>query len=191
MTGIIILAAGQSARMGSPKQNLSYKGKTLLQHAVDEATASVCEPVMVILGAYADEIPVKTDSPKVSTIINTQWTEGMASSIRTGIAQMQKNNAVTACIIMLCDQPFVDAQLINQLVTTQYQSKKGIIACTYKQTTGVPVLFSRAYFSQLLQLQGNHGARRLLTQYQHDTAIINFNSGAIDIDTSDDYTKLL
>jgi molybdenum cofactor cytidylyltransferase len=190
MTGIIILAAGNSARMGQAKQQLAYQGKTLLQHAVHTALASVCKPVVVVLGASADDIINDIKDEPVTIIQNPQWQEGMASSIRAGVAALEKNTEITAAIIMLCDQPFVDADLINSIVDLHASSRKGMVACAYNNTLGVPALFSRDYFAQLLNLQGHDGAKKILTSQKHNTAVIPFALGEIDIDTPTDYDKL-
>src|ERR1700742_4629961 len=102
MTGLIILAAGESSRLGKPKQNLLFNGQTLLQGAVDSAQRSTCDPVIVVLGANADQInPIAG----VTTLYNKDWGEGMASSIRTAINEINKDVSVDKVIILLCDQP--------------------------------------------------------------------------------------
>ena len=190
MTGLIILAAGQSARMGQPKQQLLYKGKTLLQRTIDIATASICSPVIVVLGAYADDIIAGIQQAPITIVYNPNWAEGMASSIKTGITELQKTDGINAAVIMPCDQPFVNTNLINKLVKQQ-QSGKGIIACSYSQTVGVPAVFGRQYFATLQNLQGRQGAKQLFSKFAHDLSVIDFPSGATDIDIPDDYQKLL
>ncbi|MBW4889070.1 nucleotidyltransferase family protein [Mucilaginibacter sp. HMF5004] len=191
MIGLIILAAGESSRMGQPKQQLPYKGKSLLQHAMHTALSSVCKPVVVVLGAYADEISREIKSEPVTIIHNQEWQEGMASSIRLGIAELEKDPQISSVVIMLCDQPFVDTTLVNELVNQQKNTRKGIIACSYNDTIGVPVLFTRIYFERLMLLQGTEGAKKILTQYPHDMAVIPFAPGSIDIDTQSDYDNLM
>ena len=190
MTGLIILAAGQSARLGKPKQKLLYKGNSLLQQAVKTALASVCKPIVVVLGAFADDILPDIESYAVQIIRNQNWDEGMASSIRAGIAQLQKTPGITRALIMLCDQPHVDAALLNNIVQTKQQSPKGIIACAYNNTVGVPALFDKRYFDKLLSLSGNQGAKKILAAYADDTQTIPFPLGAVDIDTLEDYEGL-
>jgi molybdenum cofactor cytidylyltransferase len=190
MTGLIILAAGNSSRMGRPKQTLVYQGKTLLQHAIQAAVQSNCEPVFVVLGAYADEVSAEIHDESVIIIHNPKWQKGMASSIRAGIAELEKNEEIDSVIIMLCDQPFVDTGLLNSLVELQQTSNKDIVACSYHNTLGVPVLFSKAYFASLLELEGHEGAKKILASNRDDIATIAFPQGEIDIDTPDDYNRL-
>ena len=190
MTGLILLAAGNSSRMGRPKQTLIYQGKTLLQHAIQAAVQSNCELVFVVLGAHADTVSAEIHDESIIIIHNPKWQEGMASSIRSGVAELEKNSEADSVIIMLCDQPFVDAGLLNSLVELQQTSNKGIVACSYHDTLGVPVLFSKAYFASLLKLEGHEGAKKILAAHRDDIAAITFPQGEIDIDTPDDYNKL-
>ena len=189
MTGIIILAAGSSSRLGKPKQNLVYKGQTLLQRAIETACSSVCKPVIVILGANAEVIRPTIDGSNVNLIQNSDWNEGMASSIRSGISELQKLELkADSLILMLCDQPFVDTSLLDQLV--QKKSTKGIVACAYNDTAGPPVLFDAVYFDELLLLKGQEGAKKLLLKYPDDVVAVPFPWGDIDIDTVEDFEKL-
>jgi molybdenum cofactor cytidylyltransferase len=189
MTGIIILAAGSSGRLGSPKQNLIYKGETLLQRAVRAAKASACNVIIVVLGANEEIIKPTIEGLNITTIRNPDWQEGMASSIRTGVNNLrQSGQNIDSAILMLCDQPFIDAELLNQLV--QRKQAKGITACTYKDTIGPPVLFTKKYFDELLLLKGHEGAKKLILKYPGDVETIPFPLGAVDIDTMEDFERL-
>ena len=189
MTGIIILAAGSSSRLGQPKQNLVFKGKTLLQRAVETAVASICEPVVVVLGANDAVIKPTIAAYDVAIIENADWAEGMASSIRAGLKQiLLLNPAIESVILMLCDQPFVDTYLINMLVAAQ--AKAGICASAYHDTIGPPVLFDAIYFEDLLKLEGSKGAKKVMHKYPEKVKEIPFDSGGIDIDTIKDYEQL-
>jgi molybdenum cofactor cytidylyltransferase len=188
MTGLIILAAGESSRLGQPKQNLLFQGQTLLQRAVETALASACTPVIVILGANADRIiPIAN----VNIIYNDDWQEGMASSIRIGVREMAKDASVGNIIIMLCDQPFVNVELLNSMITMQHQTGKSIVACTYNETTGAPVLFNEVWFAELLLLQGQEGAKKIINTHPEHRATIAFEQGSIDIDTRGDYEEMV
>jgi molybdenum cofactor cytidylyltransferase len=191
MTGIIILAAGNSSRLGKPKQNLIYQGKTLLQHAVSAAANSSCQPVIVVLGAIMETILPEADKAQITILHNPNWQQGMSASIRLGITELQKTASIENVIIMLCDQPFADATIINHILQKHKQSRKGIIASAYNNTLGVPVLFNKKYFAELLELTGDEGAKKLLTVYTDDIEPVNFEQGAIDIDTVEDYEGLV
>jgi molybdenum cofactor cytidylyltransferase len=188
MTGVIILAAGESARLGQPKQNLFFNDKTLLQKAVETALASVCERVLVILGAHNEVIRPTISQYPIEIIHNTEWTEGMASSIRLGITELQKDLKIKSVILMLCDQPFVDTALLDKL--TKSSSEAEIVACYYHDTVGVPVLFNSKHFDELKSQKGHDGAKKLLVKYADEVLSIPFPMGNVDIDTIEDYEKL-
>ena len=188
MTALIILAAGQSSRMGQPKQNLLFNGQTLLQGAVKSGQESECVAIMVVLGANSDEI---TPIPGTTTLYNKDWEEGMASSIRRAMVEVNYDPLVDNVIIMLCDQPFVSAELLNTLIDKQAKTSKPIVACTYSGTTGAPVLFARSLFAELLLLQGREGAKKILQAHPNEIVTVPFGQGSIDIDTPGDYEKLL
>ncbi|WP_448698521.1 NTP transferase domain-containing protein [Mucilaginibacter sp. AW1-3] len=190
MTGLIILAAGQSTRMGKPKQQLQYQGNSLLQHSINIALQSPYRPVVVVLGAFADDILPGIAPKPIEVIINTKWEEGMASSIRAGIDHLQNTPGTSNALIMLCDQPHVSSKLLNDILRKKNKSHKGIIACAYNNTIGVPVLFGQKYFSELLTLTGHEGAKKLLAIHAADIETVPFPLGAVDIDTPQDYEKL-
>jgi molybdenum cofactor cytidylyltransferase len=187
MTAAIILAAGESSRLGQPKQNLSFNGQTLLERVVDAAQQSNCDPVLIVLGANSDQI----DVIKNATILyNENWPEGMASSIRTGINSINDNPSIDKVIILVCDQPFLTAELLNSIIKKQAETNKPIVACTYNGTIGVPALFGRTFFAELLQLQGQEGAKKIIQAHADVITTIPFELGSIDIDTPEDLEKL-
>jgi molybdenum cofactor cytidylyltransferase len=190
MTGIIILAAGPSSRLGQPKQNLVYKGKTLLQRAIETAMASICEMVVVVLGANLEFIKPTIANYSVDIVENADWNEGMASSIRTGLKRaLQISPDVQSVILMLCDQPYVDTYIVNMLIATK--TKEGICACAYNDTVGPPVLFDAVYFDELLALTGAEGAKKVMQNNAEKIKFIPFDLGRIDIDTPTDYKNLV
>lgn len=192
ITGIVILAAGSSSRLGQPKQKLLYKEKTLLQRAVDAAVNSVCKPIIVVAGALDIDPFYAITGKAVYLVENENWYEGIGSSIKCGIIELQKiEPAVTDAVIMLCDQPFVNEVLLNDLVKKRAQSGKGIIACFYNDTFGVPALFHKNFFPQLLNLQGNEGAKKIILGNKSIIASVPFPLGTTDIDTAEDYDRLI
>lgn len=191
-TGIIILAAGNSSRLGSPKQLLSYEGETLLERVSSEALKTSCRPIIVVLGAYAEEIEVKHSHSYITYIVNQRWKNGMASSIIEGLSALRNlQKDIENVIIAVSDQVFVNAKIFESLVEKQVSSKKGIISCTYAKTIGTPTLFNKKYFEQLLSLSGTNGAKKILSKNMDDTATIPFDMGYIDIDTIKDYNNLI
>jgi molybdenum cofactor cytidylyltransferase len=191
-TAIIILAAGNSTRFGSIKQLLRFNNKTLLQHAIDEAKQAAADPIVVVLGANANEVSASIDNTGVEIVVNNRWVEGMASGIVAGVGKTSSlQDNVHNIIIAVCDQPFITSVLFEQLFKTQSESRKGIVACSYADTIGTPVLFTQKYFDHLLSLRGDEGAKKLLKSYMTDVATVNFPKGDIDIDTETDYQELI
>lgn len=190
---IIILAAGASTRMGRPKQLLTYGSRTFLRHAAEVAAASVCRPLIVVLGAYADQLKTEIDDLPVQQVVNERWAEGMGFSIQAGLGALRtcdREDATEAVVLMLCDQPFVAAAVINELVTAYRSSGKGIVASEYGLTVGVPALFGREYFAELGALSGAGGAKQIIVAHESDVVRVPFPQGTTDIDTPEDYVRL-
>jgi molybdenum cofactor cytidylyltransferase len=192
MNVTIILAAGSSSRLGQPKQLLKYRNKSLIRHVTDEAIGSGTGPVVVVIGANAIQVAAELKDAAVLTAVNEGWPEGMASSIRYGLTEMLKTYPGTDTVILtVCDQPFVYSSLFGMLLAQKEETGKGIIACAYEETLGTPALFGRKYFSQLQNLRGQEGAKKLFSQYAGDVSGVPFDMGKIDVDTPEDYSSLL
>ena len=189
---IIILAAGRSARLGRPKQLLSYQGKNLLQHTIDAAHESQAGPIVVVLGSDMDEIAGRLDPIHLTIVKNPNWESGMASSVACGINTMNNLYPDTeAVILMVCDQPFVNANLLKDLINKQEESGSSIVASSYENIQGTPALFLKKHFDELSALNGDTGARSLIKRYAESIEAIPFDLGSIDIDTIEDYRNLV
>lgn len=185
----IILAAGESKRMGRTKQIMRYHHHTLVRHAVDTALCAELGPVVVVVGASANRVIHEMDGYKVLLAYNALWPLGMRSSIRCGIEAVERHTSqATGAILMTCDQPFVCPETLRHLAATQTQSKP-IVASQYAGTLGVPALFPRGLFTRLKMLQ-HDGAKMLIEEFNSIVAAIDFPAGAIDIDTESDYAQL-
>jgi molybdenum cofactor cytidylyltransferase len=192
-TAIIILAAGSSTRMGKPKQLLTYDNLTFLRHAAEVAVASVCRPILIVLGAYASQLQSEIDDLPVRSVTNERWADGMGCSIQVGVGALKnydRTDNTEALVLMLCDQPYVRAAVINDLVTTYHANDKGIIASEYSGTLGVPALFGREYFAELAAMSGAVGAKHLIAAHASDVMPVPFSKGITDIDTPEDYRQL-
>jgi molybdenum cofactor cytidylyltransferase len=191
-TGIVILAAGNSSRMGQAKQLLTYQGLTLLERVVDAAMQSCFRPVVLVLGAYAEEISELRLPDGIIRTINPNWQEGMASSICTGMATiLDQQPQIDNVIIAVADQVFITAEVFAALLKKKQQTGKNIIASSYAKTRGTPVMFDRKYFDLLMSLKGKEGAKIILKQHAGDIEAVAFELGHIDIDTKKDYSDLL
>jgi len=186
-TAIIILAAGASKRLGKPKQLLVYNGKTLLQNTIDEVMkVENSIPFLVI----SEEFDFKTDSD-IKIIENKESHLGISSSIKIGLKKIiDLQSEIKNCIFTVSDQPFISVKIFSQLIQKCNTSNKGIIASFYEETIGVPMLFNKKYFEELLQLSNDEGAKKIAIKHKDDLETIDFPKGKIDIDTPEDYKKL-
>lgn len=188
---IIILAAGASSRLGRPKQLLSFQHQTLISRLVAEAK-KVTQTVVVVTGAAHRQIKEELQGVGVAVVENKDWAQGMGSSIKAGMHEIKSlEGNVQAVILAVCDQPFVSAALFLQIHELHKSSGKKIVACSYADSVGTPVLFEQPFFDALLQLEGSAGAKKLVQQHAGDVALLPFPQGAIDIDTQADYDALL
>lgn len=189
--GGILLAAGGSSRMGQPKQLLVYKGKTLLRRAVEILIHSACGPVAVVLGAETDQSKNEIKDLPVHTVFNENWQAGMSSSIKAGLEYLlQSEPEISAVVITLCDQPNVASSHIDKLVAKFRETKKSIVAAEYNNVIGVPALFSRDLFDELLKITGDKGAREIIAKYADTLTTIPLPEAALDIDTTADLAKI-
>ena len=190
-TGIILLAAGSSSRLGRAKQLIEFQGKTLIKKAIDEAQNSQADYLVVVLGSNPELIQTGFDTSSTSYIINADWQNGMSSSMQAGLRFLMEKEDVDQVVLILCDQPFVDASLLDQLITGKETSGKGIVAAAYSNTLGVPALFDRRYFEELLQLTGSEGAKKVIFNHQAEVQALDFPLGAVDLDTEEDVNQFL
>ena len=187
--GVILLAAGGSTRLGSPKQLLIYQGRTLLRHAAETALATGCRPVVAVLGAGAERLRAELAGLDVRLVDNPGWTRGMGTSVRLGMAALDADT--TGVLLMLCDQPLVTAENLSTLVTAFRQNPETkIVAAAYHDTVGVPVLFSRAYFDELHALPDDAGAKPILQRHRGAVFPVPLPEAAVDIDTREQYERL-
>lgn len=186
--GAIVLAAGASSRMGTPKQLLPVNGVPLVLRAVKAALETTAWPIVVVVGANAGLIrPVLATHP-VLIVENASWIEGMASSIRTGIDTLQQfSRSVSGALVILCDQPALSAAVLSKLIHEQERTGRSIVAARYGGRNGAPALFMREHFSALKTLTGEEGARSLLQAPADRIATLELAELSVDLDTPADY----
>ncbi|MDE3740444.1 nucleotidyltransferase family protein [Maribacter polysaccharolyticus] len=188
---IIILAAGGSSRMKQPKQLLSWGENTLLGHTMNVALESEAGQVYVVLGAHMEQIKPKIDNPKTIFISHNGWKQGIGSSISCAahyILNAQKG--YKALLFMLCDQPLIDAEYLNDMLCAFDTGNKKIIATAYKQGNGVPVLFHKKYIPELAALGGDSGAKEVIVNNIEEVLSLKPNGKQIDLDTFEEYQHL-
>jgi molybdenum cofactor cytidylyltransferase len=190
--GIIVLAAGSSSRMGRSKQLLEIEGETLLCRCVNIALSVDHESVVVVLGANEKPHRETISHLPVQIVSNFYWKAGMGSSIKTGLNYLiQSRQSLDAVIILVCDQPGLSAEHLQKMITTFVDTKKPIVASGYANSSGVPVLFGRSFFSNLLLLSDGQGAKKIVHQFPEQVATVDFPQGAFDLDTEDDFQNYL
>jgi CTP:molybdopterin cytidylyltransferase MocA len=164
-TAIAILAAGRSSRLGRPKALVSWRGRTLLQRALDTA-AAVSPRVIVALGADGDalwrSLLLPTHGADIARIDVRDADDGLSASLRAVVAHVDADPAIERLLVMLADQYAVDAAWLHALLALAEAHPQRMIASRYESVRGVPAVFPRATFSALAALRGDRGARTLL-----------------------------
>ncbi len=190
----ILLAAGGSKRFGRPKQLLTYRGQPFVRLIAQTALQAGLSPVVVVTGARANEVEAAITGLDVTIVHNPDWREGQASSLRVGLAGItpsSRKGTPGAAIFLMADQPQVDASLLRALVEQHARTLSPVIAPLVHGQRATPVLFDRLTFPTLLTLRGARGGRSIFSSYPpayipwHDESLL------IDVDTPEDYRRLL
>lgn len=190
--GIIILAAGQSSRMGTPKQLLDVGGISLIRRTAEVALATDCYPVVLVIGANKPQIAPQIIDLPLTVIDNPNWQEGMSSSVKMGLVGLYMTyKDVDAVIMLVCDQPFISVSLLERMIEIYQTKKPPIVACQYDNQVGVPALFDRKIFEELLSLTGDKGAKPVLMNHLDEAHLITFEAGIVDLDTPAEYQQYL
>ncbi len=190
--GVLIVAAGESKRLGTPKQLLQFEGQSLINRLVNIVRDAVQFPITLVLGAAADAIEAQLTDDNLHVVINEEWREGMGSSIRVGLKQMTEMDAdMDGVMILVCDQPYLKSESIQSLIHLQQSTGLPMAACFYAGIVGTPAVFHQSMFSDLLKLVGDTGAKKIMKDQMVDVAKLNFEKGVIDIDTMEDYQKII
>ncbi len=186
----IILAAGPSSRLGRPKQLVEVDGQSLIERALDTANGAGCEPVLVVTGANDQQVVSRIRKCGAKIVMNVDWKQGLGSSIRAGIERLLKSDPETsAVLLMVCDQPLVRAQHLRRLINLRRETGRPIVCSRYAETVGVPAIFGREFFGELMQL-GEHGAKQLLLSHPGQSVQISLPEAELDVDEEADIERL-
>jgi molybdenum cofactor cytidylyltransferase len=142
----------------------------------------------VVLGASLETVLPKLRGSAVDVLINEDWREGIASSIRVGVSALSEE--VEAVVLAVCDQPRLSPDVVRRLIAGFDGDPGCMVACEYAGTVGVPALFARGCFEKLLQLSGDRGARRLLRRDLESVVRVSWPGGAFDVDLPSDGEKI-
>ena len=190
--GIIILAAGKASRMGEPKALLTYQANSFLLNTYNLAQSVHPKGIVTVLGHYFDQMSTHCNTHKIPFALNEAYENGMSSSIQCGLTYLLSHfPQVNMVLILLADQPKINTEHISALLH-KIRSSKYLMVCTaYSSTYGVPAVFKKEYFSELMALKGEKGAKNLIEKgvLNHENTI-HFEYGRIDIDTPEDYLNI-
>ena len=185
----LILAAGESKRMNGVKQLLPWKDSTLLGHAINQSLESITDEVYVVLGANRNDILNAVDTSAVNLVINDDWSLGMGTSIAAVLRFFRANQLdFDGILIRLIDQPLLDVKHYNLLINNYIDSKK-IITSSYESGYGVPVVFDKNYFDELLVLKSDKGAKGIIKKHKKALIVVDSEGGTIDLDDEQTYLK--
>jgi molybdenum cofactor cytidylyltransferase len=186
----LILAAGESKRMGRSKQLLPFENKTILETVIDHITQSAVDQILTVLGAQHKEIEKVIKDLPVKSVYNPNFKEGMLSSAQKGFVSIPEK--AEAVLVFLGDQPRIPSSVIDQVITAYHSSEKGIVVPVYDKNRGHPVLISTKYREEVTHLDPEIGLRELIHNHPEDILEVQVDTSAIieDIDTPDDYKNL-
>ena len=180
---ILILAAGSSTRMGTTKQLLKLGESTLLGQVINNCSQTSANNIYVVLGSESDKI--KSEIPtSTHIIINPDYKNGLSTSIKSGVNELQNKDAI--CIV-LGDQPLVDVDYLNKMITTSKTYPNHIIASTYGRYNGVPAIFPKKYYQKLQNLSDDRGAKSILNNKLEEVLVMDSPVDLFDVDTPLDY----
>lgn len=187
---IVVLAAGTSSRLGRPKQLLNIRGTSLLHYIVDTALASNPFKVLVVVGSDAGLMRAEIEDTDAVVETNPEYEEGIASSIRVGISTME-DEEVEGIIFISCDQPYLTSSHLIALAEKQAETGAAIVASEYAGQPGIPALFRREIFAELMKLEGENGAKKIILAHGNQAELVPFHNGEVDIDTEEAYDAFL
>ena len=188
-TGIVILAAGSSSRLGQSKQLLKTGNEYLINRMIRFSLDSLADKVYLVLGADKKEILSVLNSDKTTIIVNNKWEQGIGSSIKAGLSSAINDNMV-AVLFIVVDQIKLKTDTLNNLIEKFRSSNYPICASSYGNNYGIPAIFDKSLFQDILMLDDQNGCKSIIARNIENTLLIDFPGGEIDIDTADDLKKL-
>lgn len=187
----LILAAGSSSRLGSPKQLLPWGEGPLLQHVVGQIRSFGLEEIWVVIGHETDAILEQVDFGGASVVVNDEYTEGIASSMRVGLDTLTRESRADKVLIAMGDQPELRPDVVAELLQIAKREKRPAIVPKYRYTWANPVIIDRSLWARLMSLEGDAGAQRLLQAHPEWVKEVWFEHlPPRDVDTEQDVGEL-
>ncbi len=190
MISAIILAAGMSSRMGSPKQLLKLEDRTLIRIVTENVLASSVDEVLVVTGYLEHQVSAAIRDLPVKTVLNPCYEQGQGTSLAVGVKTLNVNTS--AFLVFMVDQPFITASLINMVIGEFKRRHSIVLRPVYNGQPGHPVIFSYSLSAQLKMLEGDQGARQVLKKLGNKVDCFPVQDEAVifDIDTPEIYNSL-
>jgi molybdenum cofactor cytidylyltransferase len=187
----LILAAGESSRMGQDKALLTYRGRTFLETVVATLREAGVERVAVVLGHHAEEIQRGVKLENVEVVINPEYRRGQTSSFQAGLRALDSPD-LEAIVLCLVDHPLVSVDTVRALAATFRQTGAQVVIPTFQNRRGHPVVIARALFNELLRISPDEGANTVVRKYRDTTQLVEVNDQGIllDVDNSEAYRRL-
>jgi molybdenum cofactor cytidylyltransferase len=206
-TAAILLAAGSSSRMGRGQHKLllPLHDRPVLAHVIDATLASIARPIIIVLGHQADQVRTQikpyTTSPSIMLVENTDYLQGMSTSLRMGVQMLISHSYrkamlsyhVDSALILLGDQPMITPQVIDTLITAYRTTGRTIVAPLYNGKRGSPVLFNESLFPELIEVTGDEGGRTVLERHRQEMEVVEMGDALAnyDVDTWEAYQQVV
>lgn len=190
MIAAVILAAGESSRMGRPKALLPFRGTTFIEAIVGAFRQSRVGEIVVVLGHNAEEMKRRIEHLPVTIVINREYKKGQLSSLQAALRHLTvAPHALDGILVHLVDHPYLNAALVDRMIESFYSMNKLIILPRYQTRRGHPVIFSASLFQELLEAPLDQGAKAVVNAHRADTLELQTDDAgiAIDIDTPEEY----
>lgn len=190
-TAALILAAGGSSRLGQPKQLADWGGIPLLQQVINDVRHWPVESIWIVLGHEAEPVLAALDLEDEVVVVNPDWDQGMAISLRVGVDALSQDSQIERVIVAMGDQPRVPLDLVTTLLETRIAQGTMAVVPKYRYTWGNPVIIGRGLWPRIMSLDGDEGARKLLKTHPEWVHEVWFDSlPPRDIDTQSDLEEL-
>lgn len=185
----VILAAGESKRMGTPKMLLPFNGSTMIRNVIQNVSESDISKIMVVLGAHKEKISMEIEKLPVRTCFNDDFRQGMLTSVKCGVRNLP--SGFDAVLVFQGDQPLIRPATINKIINSYTSSNKSLAIPVYKNRRGHPLLVDKKYTIDIEKISPDKGLNTLAEQYSHDVLEVETDDPGIlrDFDTYEEYLK--